>query len=286
MRVHRPYLLRLAVVALLVALLVLLVGCGAVDVPQNTFAPEGDVARKQRDLLIVWVLGPAAVILALVSGVLIYMLIRFRRKSEHELPKQVHGNNRLEIAWTIAPTILLLIIAVPTIDAIVDLGRAPADDALHIRVTGRQWQWEFEYLDPEYEAAEGNPECIAPQLRAPEDGAGQPLCVVEELHIPVGREIGVELESIDVIHSFWVPKLAGKLDTIPGRTNRFFFNATRPGSYRGQCAEFCGLGHADMLLVVTAVSEEDFQEWVTDQLEGGGAARSRSDQTELVSRGE
>ncbi len=285
MGVQRTH-LRLAVTALIVALLVLLVGCGMVDDPQNTFAAEGDVARKQRDLLIIWVLGPATVILVLVFGVLGYSLVRFRRKSEHELPKQVHGNNRLEIAWTIAPAILLLIIAVSTIDAVIDLGRGPADDALHVRVTGRQWQWEFEYLDPEYETAEANLECVAPQLRAPEDGAGQPLCVVGELHIPVGREIGIELESIDVIHSFWVPKLAGKLDTIPGRTNRFFFNATKPDSYRGQCAEFCGLGHADMLLVVTAVSEEDFQEWVRDQLEGGGAARSRSDQTELVSVGE
>ena len=285
MGVQRTH-LRLAVTALLVAILVLLVGCGAVDDPQNTFAPEGDVARKQRDLLIVWVLGPAAVILVLVFGVLVYSLIRFRRKSENELPKQVHGNNRLEIAWTIAPAILLLIIAVPTIDAVIDLGRGPATDALHVRVTGRQWQWEFEYLDPEYEAAEANLECVAPQLRAPEDGAGQPLCVVGELHIPVDREVGIELESIDVIHSFWVPKLAGKLDNIPGTTNRMFFNATKIGSYSGQCAEFCGLGHADMKMIIVAESEEDFQEWVTDQLEGGGAARSRTGEPDLVSRGE
>lgn len=284
MRVRRPYLLRLAVAALLVAVLVLLVGCGAVDDPQNTFAPEGDVARRQRDLLIVWVLGPAAVILALMSAVLLYVLIRFRRKSEHELPKQVHGNNRLEIAWTIAPAILLLIIAVPTIDAIIDLGRAPADDALKVKVIGHQWFWEFQY--PEIIDASGEPLTIGDEIdELTTEYEGRELRATA-LHIPVGREIDVSLESPDVIHSFWVPKLAGKLDAIPGRTNRFFFNATRPGSYRGQCAEFCGLGHADMLLVVTAVSEEDFQEWVADQLEGGGAARSRSGDPELVSHGE
>ncbi len=284
MRVRRPYLLRLAVAALLVAVLVLLVGCGAVDDPQNTFAPEGDVSRRQRDLLIVWVLGPAAVILALMFGVLLYVLIRFRRKSEHELPKQVHGNNRLEIAWTIAPAILLLIIAVPTIDAVIDLGRAPADDALKVKVIGHQWFWEFQY--PEIIDASGEPLTIGDEIdELTTEYEGRELRATA-LHIPVGREIDVSLESPDVIHSFWVPKLAGKLDAIPGRTNRFFFNATKPGSYRGQCAEFCGLGHADMLLVVTAVSEEDFEEWVRDQLEGGGAARSRSDQTELVSHGE
>jgi cytochrome c oxidase subunit 2 len=252
---------------------VLLVGCGAVDDPQNTFAAEGDVARKQRDLLIFWVLGPAMVILVLVLGVLVYALIRFRRRSEHELPKQVHGNNRLEIAWTIAPAILLLIIAVPTIIGVVDIGRAPADDAMKVNVTAQQFSWVFQY-----------PDLV--------DAEGKPLLVLNELHIPVDREIGVTVESLDVIHSFWVPKLAGKLDAIPGRTNRMWFNATKPGSYSGQCAEFCGVsqgggeGHWSMQLMVVAESEEDFQEWVTDQLEGGGATRSGSGEPELVSHGE
>jgi cytochrome c oxidase subunit 2 len=88
-----------------------------------------------------------------------------------------------------------------------------------------------------------------------------------------------------VIHSFWVPKLAGKLDAVPGRENRMWFNATKPGSYSGQCAEFCGLGHADMRLVVVAESEEDFQAWVADQL-AGGAASAGSGSDELVSGGE
>ncbi len=272
MGVQRTH-LRLAVTALLVALLALLVGCGAVDDPQNTFAPEGDVARKQRDLLIVWVLGPATVILVLVFGVLGYSLIRFRRKSEHELPKQVHGNNRLEIAWTIAPAILLLIIAVPTIDAVIDLGRGPADDAVKVNVIGRQFFWTFEY--PDIPDDEGKPLTVFGL-------AGKPA----EMHIPVDREIGITLEAFDVIHSFWVPKLAGKLDAVPGRTNRMFLNATKIGSYSGQCAEFCGLGHADMKMIIVAESEEDFQEWVTDQLEGGGAIRSGSGEPDLVSHGE
>ena len=135
---------RLVAATLLIAVLALLVGCGAVDDPQNTFAAEGDVARKQRDLLIIWVLGPAAVIFVVMQALLIYALIRFRRKKGRELPRQVHGNNRLEIAWTIAPAILLLIITVPTVLGVIDLGRDAADDALRVRVVGQQFSWTFQ----------------------------------------------------------------------------------------------------------------------------------------------
>ncbi len=264
---------RLVAAALLIAILALLVGCGAVDDPQNTFAAEGDVARKQRNILIVWVLGPAAVIFAVVQALLIYAVIRFRRKKGQGLPRQVHGNVRLELAWTIAPTILLVVIAVPTVAGVVDVGRDAADDALKVNVTAQQFIWEFQY--PDLTDAEGSPLTVRGLPDRP-----------AEMHIPVEREIGVTLESRDVIHSFWVPKLAGKLDAIPGRQNTMWFNATKVGSYSGQCAEFCGLQHADMRLTVVAESEEDFEAWVADQLEGGGAARSRSGEPALVSYGE
>ncbi|MBI2913297.1 MAG: cytochrome c oxidase subunit II [Chloroflexi bacterium] len=243
------HLRRLLVAALLIAAVLLLTGCGVVT-PQNTFAPEGEVADKQRDLFYL-VLWPAVVILILVEGLLVIAVMRFRRRKDDEPPpKQVHGNTRLELAWTIAPAILLLFIAVPTVAAIVDLGRAPAADALRVDVTGRQWIWQFEY--PEFT-----------------DADGKPLSVFNELHIPVGKEIGAYLHSADVIHSFWVPRLAGKLDVIPGRENRMWFNAEEPGTYSGQCAEFCGLGHAGMRMTVVAQTEEEFNAWVQEQLKGG-----------------
>jgi len=276
---------RLLGVALLIALVVLLAGCSE-SVPQNTFGPQGDVAQEQRDLLVFWVLGPAAAILVLVEGVLVYALIRYRHKRDEGLPQQVRGNTRLEVAWTIAPAILLFVIAVPTIGSVIHLGREPANDALQVRVTGRQWAWEFEYLDPEYEVAEVNPLCVSAALRTPEGAEGKPLCVLNELHIPVDREIAVSIESFDVVHSFWVPRLAGKLDAIPGRTNRMWFNATSPGAYSGQCAEFCGLGHADMRLRIIAETEEEFQQWIESQLEDQQAAKSGSGEAELVSSGE
>jgi cytochrome c oxidase subunit 2 len=262
---HKSFWTRLLTATLLLAVLLLVLGCNNSD-PQNTFSPAGDVAERQRDLFNI-VLWPAVGVLVLVETLLIYAVVRFRRKKDDELPAQVHGNSRLELGWTIAPAVLLLALTVPTLSAIWDLGRAPAADALQVNVTGIQWRWQFEYSDIK-------------------DSQGKPLQVFDELHIPVDKEIGAHLQSLDVIHSFWVPKLAGKLDVMPGRDNRMWFNATKPGSYSGQCAEFCGLGHADMRLTVVAESAEDFQAWVDDQLKGGGSAGATQGAPDIVSRGE
>jgi cytochrome c oxidase subunit 2 len=223
-------------------------GCEYFGGDQNTFAPGGDVAQRQRDLFIITVV-PATIIGILVFAAILYIALKYRRRDGDELPKQIHGNTRLEIAWTIAPAILLLGLAIPTVDGIIDLGREPHDDALHITVQGQQFSWFFEYDDPEF-AGPG----------------GRPLGVPNELHIPVDREIGVTLNSNDVIHSFWVPKLAGKLDVVPGRNNRMWFNATEPGTYSGQCAELCGVRHFAMRFTVIAHTQEEFDAWVQEQM--------------------
>ena len=233
---------------LLLSLAVLFSGCNAFGGDMNTFSPEGDVAEKQLEVFY-WALWPAVVVLILVSGALVYALVRFRRRSEDDpLPKQVHGNMKLEIAWTIAPTVLLLALAVPMIAAIIDLGGDPEADALHVNVTAQRFSWLFEY--PTLVDAEGKP------LRAN----------VDELYIPVDREIVVHLDSIDVNHSFWVPKLAGKLDVIRAQTNDLKFNATSTGRFDGQCAEFCGIGHSGMKFKVFALEEPEFQAWCEEQL--------------------
>ena len=248
MRLRRSLLLRLAAGAGLLALFALLTGCGALGGDQNTFAPEGDVADEQRDLFVL-VTIIATIILIGVSAALVYILVRYRRRSPDEPPpKQVHGNTRLEVAWTVAPALLLLGIAVPTVASIIDLGRDPKADALHVHVIASRFDWNFVYTDPEFASADGDP------LRA------------QDLHIPVDREIAVELESQDVIHSFWVPKLAGKLDVMPGRNNRMWFNARDAGVYSAQCAEFCGIGHSIMRFTVVAEEQADFQAWVDEQL--------------------
>ncbi len=226
-------------------------GCSELGGAQNWFSPEGTVADKQRDLfmLVVW---PATVILVLVEGLCIYMVIRYRRRKDDPIPRQVHGNTLMEIGWTVAPVILLAIIAVPTLAGIVDISGDPSKDAMPINVTGFQWRWQFAY-----------PDIVGPN--------GKPVSEMDTLHIPAGREIGIQLNSPDVIHSFWVPKLAGKTDVIPGRTNHMWLKANNPGEYSGQCAEFCGgspggEGHPTMRMTVIVLSPEDFQAWAQSKM--------------------
>ncbi len=255
MGVSAKFLPRLLPLLLLTAALLLLAGCSTND-PQNTFSPAGEVADKQRDLfnLVLW---PAVAILVIVEGLLVVAVLRFRRRGDEPPPKQVHGNTRLELAWTIAPAALLLVLAVPTVASVFDLGRAPKADAFQVTAAGQRWSWKFDY--PEYK-----------------DTEGKPLFTFGEMHIPAGQEIAVSLQAVDVIHSFWVPRLAGKLDAIPGRTNRMWLNAT-PGVYSGQCAEFCGLEHYKMRFCVVAHKDlAEFEAWAKTAKSGSGELQPTS----------
>jgi len=220
------------------ALAALLAAC-AQNRPYDTLDPAGPVAQKQADLfwLVFWI---AVVVFVLVEGMLVYALWRFRRRSAADKPKQVHGNTRLEIAWTIIPALLLAGVAVPTVGTIFDLAESP-QGAMRVEITGHQWWWEVRYPD---------------------------LSVVtaNEVHIPTGQPITFSLESKDVIHSFSVPRLAGKQDVVPGRTNTINLSATEPGVYLGLCQEFCGLSHANMKFRVIAHEPADFDAWVEAQL--------------------
>lgn len=253
----REFVVRRRVVlgVMLLALIALLtVGCD-VDTPQNTFDPKGEVADQQKDVFL-YAMWPALIIMIGVLLATLVIVLRFRSREGDPIPKQTHGNTKLELAWTIAPAILLLGLGVPMVATLWDIGRDPADDAFPVVVEGQRFSWVFTYpevLDENGQPVQGF------------SGAGDSLIV------PVGREVSVTLEAIDVIHSFWVPKLAGKLDAIPGRQNRMWLIANEPGSFSGQCAELCGTGHGDMLLSVTALGEEDFQAWVDEVTVGGGA---------------
>ncbi|CAN5647453.1 cytochrome c oxidase subunit II [soil metagenome] len=239
----RVRLVLFALVTLLVSALLTACG-GAEDNPQTTVAPAGPAADSIQEIYnLIWVL--AAIVFVLVEGALIYAIFKFRgnRKMINGRPAPVHGNTRLEIIWTIIPAVILAVIAVPTIQGIATMAERD-DDAFHVRVIGNQFFWEFEY-----------PDIIGPD--------GTPLKVVDEMHIPVDTRIEITLESNDVIHSFWVPRLAGKTDAIPGRQNPMWLEASETGTYLGQCAEFCGTAHADMRFVVIADTQEDFDDWVT-----------------------
>ena len=230
-----PYLNLLAVALCTIGIL-LLFGCTPSH-PQSTFDASGPVADKQLDLFYI-ILWPAVAVFVIVVGVLLYTVIRFRRRRGQEfIPTQTHGNTPLEIGWTIAPAIVLAVIAVPTIIYIFDISKTPGADALEVNVTGHQWWWEFEY---------------------PEEN----VVTANEMHIPVDRQVKLNLRSDDVIHSFWVPKLAGKRDVIPSNVNPLQFTARETGTFFGQCAEFCGVAHAYMRLRVIVDTEEGFDAWV------------------------
>ena len=237
---------RVAALASCAAVVLLMAGCSQFDGPQNTFSPAGEVAQEQKFLFlfVTWIALP---IMVLVLGAIVYAAIRFRRRSDDEpLPKQVHGNTALELTWTIIPVILLVIIAVPTLDGIAKLGAKKGDSAFNVTITGTRFTWEFDYNDVM-------------------DADGQPLFTTDELHVPVCAVVAADVEAKDVLHSFWIPRLAGKQDAVPGRTNHLWFQADKPGTYEGQCAEFCGIGHSNMRMRVVVQTAEDFRTWATEQ---------------------
>jgi cytochrome c oxidase subunit 2 len=179
----------------------------------------------------------------LTAGLLVYAIWRYRARSGHVSAKlrHIHGNPRLEAALIVGVTVLLLIIAIPNIRVLFAASEPPdVENALRIEVAGKQWWWKFTY--PSFEVETAN-----------------------ELHVPAGRTIVAELRTEDVIHSFWVPKLAGKMDLIPNKINHLWFQADKPGVYYGQCAEFCGSSHANMRLRVIVHPEADFEAWIKGQ---------------------
>jgi len=169
-----------------------------------------------------------------------------RKEDEGIEPPQIYGSNPIELAWTIGPAMIVFVLFLVTARSIFEIEAAvPPRDAVHVRVIGHQWWWEYEY--PDYGFITAN-----------------------ELHAPLGKDgsprpVYLDLESADVIHSFWVPQLAGKTDVIPGRINHLWFAAEKPGWYKGQCAEYCGTQHAHMWLRVKSESDQDFHQWVANE---------------------
>ena len=237
----------------LAALGLLLAAC-APNASQDTLKPQGPNAQTIKDLFVpvFWV---AVAVFVIVEGGIVWILFRYRhRKGRDRMPAQLHGNTRLEIGWTILPTLVLAFVTVPTVATIWDLARQPPDDALNVTVEGYQWWWGFVYTDGD--------------MTTDYEPNG-PITVADVLVIPAERPVYLSLESEgggandhQVIHSFWIPELFGKQDVVPGRTNHILFSADHPGTYTGQCAEFCGLQHGRMKTRVVALSADDWDAWV------------------------
>ncbi|WP_029214435.1 cytochrome c oxidase subunit II [Kallotenue papyrolyticum] len=209
--------------------------------PQSTLSTDGSAAREILALFrpVFWL---ALGVFVIVEGALLYAVIRFRRRPQDGIPLQIHGNTPIEIIWTIVPAVVVVVIATLTFRTQALLVKQPAESLL-VRVTAYQWWWEFEY--PQYNIITAN-----------------------ELHLPAGRDVRFELRSADVIHSFWIPRLSGKTDVVPGHVNSMTFRPDdRPERImlRGQCAEFCGGTHAMMALWAVVEPPADFEAWVRQQ---------------------
>lgn len=226
--------LRVGVPLLLVALL----ASGCLLPPE----PATEAGKDVFNLYLI-VLGLAAIVFFGVEGFIVYAILRYRRKpGDDVLPEQHHGNTAVEIVWTLIPTVIVFILFGASLATLGTVEARAEQPGVEIRVQGFQWNWRFHYSDEAVSGPQGNEPAV--------------------LAVPVGEPVRLLLESDDVNHAFYVPDFLLKRDLIPGDTNELEFTVTEPGTYAGQCAEFCGTSHATMTFVVEAMSREDFDAWV------------------------
>ncbi len=247
-RYNSRVLTRAAVIALVtLGLPVLAAGAGDRPPTPSIFAPVSTPAFAIREVGF-FVLAITAIIFVIVAGLTAYAIVRFRQRAAEPLrePPQVYGSTQIELAWTVVPLLIVVVLFLVTARYIFLIERHPQPPgALEVTIVGHQWWWEIRY----------------PKLG---------IVTANQLHVPVSDPSNptptfITLQSVDVIHSFWVPQLAGKMDVIPNRTNRVWVEPLAAGTYVGQCAEYCGLEHALMLLTVVVHPRQEFDRWAAAQ---------------------
>ena len=256
-----PRLTLLALAAGIVALLLLAPGASA-----DVFTPEsgGSPQAEDIDTLYKITLYVAIPIFLLVEGTLIWSLVKFRQRRGGPEPAQIRGNTPLEVGWTVGAALILVVLATVTFIYLGDIQNpppskpgglatgvevasvdqpAPPDSGgktLSIDVNGQQFLWRYDY-------------------------PGDEIYSYYEMVVPINTTVTLELRASDVVHSWWIPDLGGKMDAVPGHTNRTWFRISKPGVYDGQCAELCGSGHADMRARVRAVTPEEYERFIDTQ---------------------
>lgn len=198
-------------------------------------SPQADSIQS----LFYFIMILAGMVFVIVESLLVFTVLRFRNRPP-ESAVQMHGNTRLEIAWTAAPAVILMVLLGFTLRTMATVRTEAAGQPLQVQVIGHQWWWEFRYPD-------------------------LGIVTANELVVPMGQEVRLQIESVDVIHSFWIPELHGKQDAIPGHMTHLSFTPMTTGVYGGQCAEFCGDQHANMRMAVVAKEPADFQAWAAAQ---------------------
>jgi len=207
---------------------------------ESSYADEIDSIFR----LILWITG---IIFIVVELLLIYFVIRYRHR-EGRRAHYTHGNNRLEVVWTIFPAVICVVLALLSRRVWAEIKQRMPEDAMQIEVTAEQFAWNIRYPGPDG------------KLNTPDD-----IVTLNQLHFPVGQKVVVSLHSKDVIHSFFLPEFRVKQDAVPGMTTKVWFDAAHVGHWEIACAELCGLGHYRMKGFLTADSPEDFQKWLAEQ---------------------
>ena len=228
--------------------LAVLAGC-AKDAPQDTWQPAGPNAEMidnlQQPVFLV-----AGIVGVIVVAAVAWVVFRYRDRGQG-IPEQTHGKPAVEITLTVIPVLILIGVAIPTARTIFDLAKTD-DTEMIVNVTGQQWWWEYDY------PAIGD--------NADKYGLSQPIVTSGQLVIPENTKVLLRVTSRDVIHSYWIPKLNGKKDGVPGRVHLLRLEGSKPGIYAGQCTEFCGLSHAYMRMETIVLKRADFDAWVANQL--------------------
>jgi cytochrome c oxidase subunit 2 len=207
---------------------------------------------KRTDILYQPVLAASFIIYFAVTAGIIWAIFRYRRRDNSEMPAQVHGSTIIEVGGVLFSVVVLVALFIPALIMVLDL-KTPPDDGevdLTVEAVGHQWWWEFNYPDDGVRVQQTPPNY---------DDLKPPTLVV-----PVGKTIQVFVRSTDVIHSFSAPRTLYKIQAIPGNVNQMHFKTEKVGSYRGQCFQFCGLRHSDMLFVLEVKSQADYQRWLSD----------------------
>jgi cytochrome c oxidase subunit 2 len=227
--------------------------------PTNIFAPVSTPARSIFGLSL-FVLAVTAAIFVVVVSLLVYCVVRFGKRSDDDgrEPPQVYGSNQVELAWTVIPVLIIVVLFLATARVIASIQRAAEpDNAIRVMAIGHQFWWEYRY-------------------------PGLKVVTANELHVPVSDPTHptptfITLLSADTDHSFWVPRLAGKTDLIPNHPNTMWIDPQQAGLYLGQCAQYCGTQHAKMLLRVYVQSRQEFDQWIDEQSKSTPASAAVSE---------
>jgi cytochrome c oxidase subunit 2 len=274
--------------ALTGVLSILFISAAQADLQLNMTRGVTPISRDLFDLhmLVLWI---CVVIGVLVFGVMAWSII-FHRKSRGVVAANFHESTMVEIFWTIGPLLILIAVAIPATATLLDLEDAKTNADINLEVTGIQWKWKYNYIDEDVQIISALAQSSRDVVKDPTGNENYLLEVDNPIVLPINKKIRFLFHSDDVIHAWWVPEFAVKQDVIPGFINDSWAIIEEPGTYRGQCAELCGKDHGFMPIVVEAVTQNEYEQWLAGKKAEAAAVAAQADEEwsmqDLLAQGE